>query len=446
MKRLIGVGVGPGDPELVTVKAVRVLREADVVLVPVLAGPDPGAAETAPGQPATRRAAGTRRARPGRDDHPRLRRRGPGQAPGVRAERHRRRHAAADRGLAGGRRRGGGGVRRGRRHDRVRHPRRPQPVLHVQLPGPDRPRSGPRGDGGDRRRHHRHAGPGLPGRHLAGRGHRTGHARPAQRRRQRPGPGAGLRRNRRRLQGRRRRQPRARRPAGPPARGRPPGRRRHRRPPRPPRRTHRPRRRSPCAPSARPRHGPQQTFRNSVFVHPDRPRTPNHPGRFPGSAGACWPTPAGTMFHRAGPGRPNGPSSRPEPPRRPGHRAPWGGCCSWELARGAGPADAARRAGHRRRRHRDLGVEPGAPGRAGARTEKRRDRGLRQTPDGGRAALLRAGRRSRNYESPASTPATPRCGAPSRNSSSSVKPSAWTPRSCPGCPASPRWRRGSGAS
>jgi precorrin-4/cobalt-precorrin-4 C11-methyltransferase len=47
-QRLIGVGVGPGDPELVTVKAVRVLREADVVLVPVLAGPDPepGRAET----------------------------------------------------------------------------------------------------------------------------------------------------------------------------------------------------------------------------------------------------------------------------------------------------------------------------------------------------------------------------------------------------------------
>ena len=32
---LIGVGMGPGDPELVTVKAVRVLREADLVLVPV---------------------------------------------------------------------------------------------------------------------------------------------------------------------------------------------------------------------------------------------------------------------------------------------------------------------------------------------------------------------------------------------------------------------------
>src|ERR1700684_2645548 len=51
MKRLIGVGVGPGDPELVTVKAVRVLREADVVLVPVLASsarqtPEPGRAET----------------------------------------------------------------------------------------------------------------------------------------------------------------------------------------------------------------------------------------------------------------------------------------------------------------------------------------------------------------------------------------------------------------
>ena len=29
MRRLIGVGVGPGDPELITVKAIRVLRTAD---------------------------------------------------------------------------------------------------------------------------------------------------------------------------------------------------------------------------------------------------------------------------------------------------------------------------------------------------------------------------------------------------------------------------------
>ena len=31
---LYGVGVGPGDPELLTLKAVRILREADVIAVP----------------------------------------------------------------------------------------------------------------------------------------------------------------------------------------------------------------------------------------------------------------------------------------------------------------------------------------------------------------------------------------------------------------------------
>lgn len=42
---LYGVGVGPGDPELVTVKAVRILRQADVVVVPVADGGEQGRAE-----------------------------------------------------------------------------------------------------------------------------------------------------------------------------------------------------------------------------------------------------------------------------------------------------------------------------------------------------------------------------------------------------------------
>ena len=43
--RLTGVGVGPGDPDLVTVKGVKALREADVVFVPVDNQGHPGYAE-----------------------------------------------------------------------------------------------------------------------------------------------------------------------------------------------------------------------------------------------------------------------------------------------------------------------------------------------------------------------------------------------------------------
>ncbi|WP_037571676.1 precorrin-2 C(20)-methyltransferase [Phaeacidiphilus oryzae] len=43
--RLIGLGMGPGDPDLVTVKAVRVLRTAHAVVVPVLDTGERGRAE-----------------------------------------------------------------------------------------------------------------------------------------------------------------------------------------------------------------------------------------------------------------------------------------------------------------------------------------------------------------------------------------------------------------
>ena len=32
---LYGVGVGPGDPELMTLKAVRLIKENDIIAVPV---------------------------------------------------------------------------------------------------------------------------------------------------------------------------------------------------------------------------------------------------------------------------------------------------------------------------------------------------------------------------------------------------------------------------
>lgn len=46
-RRLIGVGVGPGDPELLTLKAHRIVNSADVILVPATetSGDGPGRAE-----------------------------------------------------------------------------------------------------------------------------------------------------------------------------------------------------------------------------------------------------------------------------------------------------------------------------------------------------------------------------------------------------------------
>lgn len=43
--RLVGIGVGPGDPELLTLAALREIRDASTIFVPVLAMDQPGRAE-----------------------------------------------------------------------------------------------------------------------------------------------------------------------------------------------------------------------------------------------------------------------------------------------------------------------------------------------------------------------------------------------------------------
>ena len=45
--KLYGIGVGPGDPELMTVKAVRILKEADVIAAACVMGKQETALEIA---------------------------------------------------------------------------------------------------------------------------------------------------------------------------------------------------------------------------------------------------------------------------------------------------------------------------------------------------------------------------------------------------------------
>ena len=143
--RLTGVGVGPGDPDLITVKAVKVLAGADVVFVPVGDEGATGYAEAvvlAHADPAK-----VRRLEFALSDD----RAATGALVGRRGQR--------DRGAPARRRRRG-----------VRDDRRPERLLDVHLRRRHRARAAARRRGGHRPGHHRPAGPRGAQRHGPRRG------------------------------------------------------------------------------------------------------------------------------------------------------------------------------------------------------------------------------------------------------------------------------------
>ena len=332
--------------------------------------------------------------------------------------------------------------------------------------------------------------------------------------RRRPGPGAGPRRHRRWLQGRRRRQPGARRPARPPPVGRPPGRRRHRRPPGPARRAHRPRGRDP-PPRARPEAAlppPNVTLYRidpveSHFASPESPAPPKAdipdipylstlivPARRDARIGGGLT--AGLRAEQSATEAPPGPEVTAIPPTapHPNHHdvtSSWSGPPQCHIVvvgdpgEVEGPGEEGPGEGARQRAEGTaagdgsepkgrvvfVGAGPGAPDlltERGARAiaaaniviwasslvdqrvlaHARADAEIVDSAQLPMEGVLPYYERAapRNSPSPGSTPATRRSGAPSRSSWSGATNSAWTPRSCPGCPASPRWPPGSNAS
>src|SRR6201996_4613288 len=95
----------------------------------------------------------------------------------------------------------------------------------------------------------------------------------------------------------------------------------------------------------------------------------------------------------------SGPATWVAPERR-SRREPGKGALLRLRARGARPDHPARRGRDRRRRHRDLGVQPGPPGHPGARQGRRRGHRLGRTAHGRRPPVLRARRRRRPVRGP----------------------------------------------